>query len=40
MMEGLMRVQDKIRVQTIGVPKGLKDEAKDISLPIPNAAVV
>lgn len=38
LIEGLMRLQDKIMAQTIGMPKGSKQQARKYDLPIPMPA--
>ncbi len=40
LIEGVMRLQDKITSQTIGVPKGSKRAAKAYDLPMPAPATV
>jgi len=40
LMEGFMRLQDKITAQTIGVPAGSKRAARRFDLPIPSPAAV
>jgi NADH-quinone oxidoreductase subunit B len=35
LLEGLMRLQDKMKTETIGLPKGAKKRAKQFDLPIP-----
>lgn len=40
LIEGIMRLQDKIANQTIGLPKGAKQAAKQYDIPVPTPAVV
>ncbi len=40
LQEGLMRLQDKIKSQTVGLPKGSKRNAKLHDLPVPAPATV
>jgi len=40
LIEGLMRLQDKITSQTVGLPRGSKRAAKAHGLPIPAPATV
>ena len=40
LIEGLMRLQDKITSQTIGLPKGSKRAAKAYDMPLPTPAAV
>ncbi len=40
LIEGLMRLQDKINAQTIGLPAGSKDALRNQHLPTPTPAVV
>ena len=40
LMEGFMRLQDKITAQTIGLPAGTKRAAKKFDLPAPAPATV
>ena len=39
LIEGLMRLQDKIAAQTLGLPKGSKAAAKRYDMPIPAPAL-
>ncbi|MBH04865.1 MAG: NADH-quinone oxidoreductase subunit B [Phycisphaeraceae bacterium] len=40
LIEGFMRVQDKIQAQTIGLPRGSKEAAKKHNIPVPAPAAV
>ena len=40
LMEGIMRLQDKIAAQTIGLPRGSKKLGADRPLMVPEAATV
>ncbi len=40
LIEGLMRLQDKIQKKTLGMPKGSKVNSKEHGLPTPTPAVV
>ncbi len=39
LIEGLMRLQDKISAQTIGLPRGAKKAAREYDMPIPAPAL-
>lgn len=39
LIEGLMRLQDKITAQTIGLPKGAKKAAREHDMPVPAPAL-
>jgi len=40
LIEGIMRLQDKISSQTIGLPRGAKRDARKYDIPVPTPAVV
>ena len=40
LIEGFMRLQDKITAQTIGLPRGARQAARAYDLPVPSPAVV
>lgn len=39
LIEGLMRLQDKISAQTIGLPRGTRKAANDYDIPVPAPAI-
>ena len=39
LLEGLMRLQDKISAQTIGLPRGARKAAREYDMPIPAPAL-
>jgi len=39
LIEGLMRLQDKMMAQRTGLPKGSKRNAKKFDMPVPSPAI-